>query len=49
MICSKTQRESSSNMTNREMTDVEKIEEFLSEQRLRWFRHMERMDDEKIL
>ena len=29
------------------MTGVEKIEEFLREQRLRWFGHMDRMDDEK--
>ena len=38
-----------SNETIREMTVVEKIEEFLREQRLRWFGCIERMDDKRAL
>ena len=30
-----------------EMTDVERLEEFLREQRLRWLEHVEKMDEER--
>ena len=29
------------------MTNLEKIEEFLKEERLRWFEHMKKIDDER--
>ena len=45
-ICGKTLN-NISNGTIREMTGVEKIEEFFREQRLRWFEHMEKMNDER--
>ena len=47
MVCGKTLKGSISNETICEMTAVEKIQEFLREQRLRWFGHVERMDDER--
>ena len=47
MMCGKTLRDDISNGTIREMTGVEKIEKYLREQRLRWFEHMEKMDDER--
>ena len=47
MICGKTLRDDISNKTICEMTDVEKIEEFLREQKLRWFEHTEKIDDER--
>ena len=46
MICGKTQRDGISNETIRETTGVGWIEKFLREQKLRWFGHIERMDDE---
>ena len=42
MLRGKTLRNDISNEKIREMTGVEKIEEFLREQRLRWFEHMEK-------
>ena len=42
MICGKTLRDGISNETICEMTSVEKIEESLREQRLRWFEHIEK-------
>ena len=47
MICGKALRDDISSEKIREMTGVEKIEEFLREQRLRWFEHMEKIDDER--
>ena len=40
-------RDDISNETIHDMTDVEKIEEFLREQRLRWLEHMKKIDDER--
>ena len=42
MICGKTSRDDISNDTKREITGVEKIEEFFREQRLQWFEHIEK-------
>ena len=47
MICGKRLRDVISIQTIRDMTCVEKIEEFMREQRLRWFGHVERMDIER--
>ena len=47
MKCGKTLRDNISNEAIREMIGVEKVEEFLREQRLRWFEHMEKIDDER--
>ena len=47
MNCRKTLRNGISNEAVRSMTEVEKIEEFLGEHRLRWFGHVERIDDER--
>ena len=47
IICGKTLKDGISNDRIREMTGVEKIEKFLREQRLRWFGHREKMDDER--
>ena len=47
IICVKTERYGLRNKTIRNMTGLEKIEEFLREQRLRWFRHVERIDNER--
>ena len=47
MICGKTLKDGISNETIRDMTGVEKIE-FLRKQKLRWFEHMERIDDEEL-
>ena len=47
MICGKTLKDDISNETIRDMTGVKKIKEFLREQRLRLFGHVERMDEEK--
>ena len=47
MICKKTLGDGKSNHTIRDMTDVEKIEEFMRKRRLRWFEHVKRMDDER--
>ena len=47
MICCKTLRDGISNKAICEMTGVEKIKEFLIEQRLQWFGHTERMDNER--
>ena len=44
MICGKTLRDNISNETICEIRGVEKVEEFLREQRLRWFEHMEKID-----
>ena len=35
------------NQKIREMTDVERLEKFLREQRLRWLEHVEKMDEER--
>ena len=47
MICGKTLRGDVSNETIRKMTGVEKIEEFLREQSLRWFGQIEKIGDER--
>ena len=48
MISGKIPRDGISNQTIRDMTtNVEKIEEFIREQRLRSFGHVERIYDEK--
>ena len=47
MMCGRTLRESISNQTTCDMTGVEKIEEFISEHRLQWFGHVEKMDDKR--
>ena len=46
-MCGKTLRDDTSNETICETTVVEKIEKFMREQKLRWFGHIERMDDER--
>jgi len=46
MICSKTVRDKVRNKIH-ERTEVERIEEHLREQHMRWFGHMERMDYER--
>ena len=43
MICEKTLKNGISHETMCDMTEVEKMEEFLKEQRLRWFEYVERM------
>ena len=47
MICGKTVKDKMNNEKIREMTGVERLEEFLREQRLRWLGHLERMDEER--
>ena len=47
MICGKTLGDGISNVISRDMTGVENIDKFFKQQRLRWFEHVERMDDEK--
>ena len=47
MICEKTLKNKINNEKIREMTDVERLEEFLREQRLRWLGHVERMNEER--
>ena len=47
MMYVKTLRDGISNQTICNMTGVEKTEEFIIEQRLRWFGHVERLDDER--
>ena len=44
----KTPRDSITNQPISEMTGVEMIKEFKREQRLRWFEHLERMDQKKL-
>ena len=46
-MCEKTKKDDISNQTIRDMTGGEKIEEFIREQRLRWFGHVERINDER--
>ena len=47
LICGKTSRDGISNEAIRDITGVKKIEEFQRKQRLRWFEHVKRMDDER--
>ena len=47
MICGEILRAGIGNETIHEMTGVEKMEVFFREQRLRWFRRFEKMDDER--
>ena len=47
MMCGKTLKDRVRSVNIRAMTGVEKIEEFLRSQRLRWLGHVERMSDEK--
>ena len=47
MICGKTLKDKMNNEKIREMTGVVRLEEFLREKRLRWLRHVERMDKER--
>ena len=47
-MCEKTLRDDVSNKTVRDMTGVEKIEEFMRA-RLRWFGKAKRMEDKRIL
>ena len=46
-ICGKTLRGGISYKTINELTDVEKIKNFLREQKLRWLDHKKKMDDER--
>ena len=47
MICGKTLKDKINNEKIREMIGVEKSEEFLREQRLRWLGHVEKTDEER--
>ena len=47
MINGKILRDGINNETICEMTSVEKIKKFFREHRLRWFGHIEKMDNEK--
>ena len=47
MICGKTLKDKMNNEKIREMTGVVRLEEFLREKRLRWFGHVERMDEKR--
>jgi len=47
LMCGKTLKDRVRSEKIREMTGVEKIEEFLRDQRLRWFGHVERMSEER--
>ena len=47
MMCGKALGDGISNQTICDMTGVEMIKEFMREQRLRWFGHMERINDKK--
>ena len=47
VICGKTLKDKINNETIREMIGMEKIEEFLRKLKLRWFEHMEKIDDER--
>ena len=47
MISGKTLGDGIRNQTIRDVTGVEKIKDFMREQRLRWFGYVERMDDER--
>ena len=42
-------KDCTSNQTIHDTTCVEKIKEFMKEQRLQWYRHMERMNYERTL
>ena len=44
MICGKILKDKSNNQRIREMTDVERLEASLREQRLRWLEHVEKID-----
>ena len=46
-ICGNTLRYGMSNSTICDMTGVEKIEEFVREQRFGWFGHVKRINDER--
>ena len=48
MICGKTLKIKINNETIRQITGVERLEEFLKEQRLQWLRYVERKDEERI-
>jgi len=48
MICGKTMRDKIRNEEIRERAEVESIKEYLREQHLHWFCHMERMDCERL-
>ena len=47
MLCGKTLKDKVSNDKICKVTGVESIEEFLRQQRLRWLRHVERVDKER--
>ena len=47
LICSKTLRDGISNEKICEIIGLKKIEEFLREQKLQRFGHMQKLDDEK--
>ena len=47
MMCGKTLKDRVRSERIREMTGVEKIEEYLRSQRLRWFGHVERMSEQR--
>ena len=46
MICGKTLKDKINSEKIREMAGVERLEEFLREQRLRWLGHVEGIDEE---
>ena len=47
MICEKTLKDKINKEKIREMTGVERLEEFLREQRSRWLGHVKEMDEER--
>ena len=49
MICGKTLKDKIRNECIREITGVESTTEVMKSQRLRWYRHVERMTEEKAL
>ena len=46
MICGKIVRDGTSNHTIRDATGVDKVEEFMRQQKLRWLEYVKRMNHE---